>query len=99
MKKANATGNPLGRVKLRKSHISTFRQKRSDPRATITHASKTFEKLNYTIVKELKRMKKKREREKKNNRYTVDTEFQTSLLPSLTLSIQREDQREIRDNH
>lgn len=44
-------------------------------------------------------MKKKREREKKNNRYTVDTEFQTSLLPSLTLSIQREDQREIRDNH
>lgn len=98
MKKANATGNPLGRVKLRKSHISTFRQKRSDPRATITHASKTFEKLNYTIVKELKRMKKKREREKKN-RYTVDTEFQTSLLPSLTLSIQREDQREIRDNH
>lgn len=97
MKKANATGNPLERVKLRKSHISTFRQKRSDPRATITHASKTFEKLNYTIVKELKRMKKKRE--KKNNRYTVDTEFQTSLLPSLTLSIQREDQREIGNYH
>lgn len=41
---------------------------------------------------------KKKKRKKKNNRYTVDTEFQTNLLLSLTLFIQREDQRKIGDN-